>query len=73
MRPLTDKPILAKANAGMPVIVDGVAVYRQTPEIVKPKAEQLHALGVNIIGGCCGTGPGHIRTIRELVNARNGK
>jgi 5-methyltetrahydrofolate--homocysteine methyltransferase len=73
MRPLTDKPILAKANAGMPVMVDGVAVYRQTPEVVKPKAEQLLALGVNIIGGCCGTGPDHIRTIRGLVDARNGK
>jgi len=27
---------------------------------------------VNILGGCCGTGPGHIRTIRELVDARQG-
>ena len=73
MRPLTGKPILAKANAGMPEMVNGVAVYRETPEVIRPKAEQLLALGVNIIGGCCGTGPGHIRTIRELVNARNGK
>ncbi len=73
MRPLTDKPILAKANAGMPVMTDGVAVYHETPDIIRPKAERLLDLGVNIIGGCCGTGPDHIRTIRELVTTRNGK
>jgi len=72
MRPLTDKPILAKANAGLPVMMNGVAVYRETPETMRPKAERLLELGVNILGGCCGTGPGHIRTIRELVDARKG-
>lgn len=70
MRPLTTKPILAKANAGMPEWVDGVAVYSQTPELIREKAQRLLALGVNIIGGCCGTGPGHIRTISELVRAK---
>jgi 5-methyltetrahydrofolate--homocysteine methyltransferase len=71
MRPLTNKPIIAKANAGMPVMTDGVALYRETPDLMRPKAEQLVALGVNIIGGCCGTGPGHIRAIRSIVSARN--
>lgn len=73
MRPLTNKPILAKANAGLPVMTSGVAVYRETPETMRPKAEQLVALGVNIIGGCCGTGPGHIRALREIVDTHNGK
>lgn len=70
MRPLTRKPILAKANAGMPEWVDGVAVYRQTPELIKDKAERLIGLGVNIIGGCCGTSPDHIKTISGLVQAQ---
>ncbi|MGE5315760.1 MAG: homocysteine S-methyltransferase family protein [Acidobacteriota bacterium] len=70
MRPLTHKPLLAKANAGMPEWVDGVAVYKQTPEVIREKAERLLALGINIIGGCCGTGPAHIRTIAELVRTR---
>lgn len=67
MRPLTDKPILAQANAGIPEWVNGVSVYKETPEVILPKAEQLLRLGVNIIGGCCGTGPEHIRAIHKLV------
>ncbi|HLP16253.1 MAG TPA: homocysteine S-methyltransferase family protein [Bacteroidota bacterium] len=73
MRALTKKPILAKANAGLPEVVDGVAHYRQTPEVIKEKAARLIALGVNIIGGCCGTGPEHIATIRRLVNQASKK
>ncbi|HEX9654577.1 MAG TPA: homocysteine S-methyltransferase family protein [bacterium] len=68
MRPLTSMPIIAQSNAGIPEWVDGVSVYKQTPGIVKPHAEQLLKLGVNILGGCCGTGPDHIRMIRELVD-----
>ncbi len=68
MRPLTSKPIIAQSNAGIPVLIDGAAVYKDTAEIVIPKAERLLRLGVNIIGGCCGTGPAHIKLMRELLN-----
>ncbi|MDP4172368.1 MAG: homocysteine S-methyltransferase family protein [Bacteroidota bacterium] len=67
MRPLTQKPILAQANAGIPEWINGQSVYNETPEVILPKAETLLKLGVNIIGGCCGTGPEHIRAIRKLV------
>jgi 5-methyltetrahydrofolate--homocysteine methyltransferase len=70
MRPLTAKPIVAKANAGLPEWVDGKAVYTQTPEVIKEKVGRLLDLGVNIIGGCCGTGPEHIRAIAEIVKKR---
>ncbi len=71
MRPLTDRPIAAQANAGLPEWVDGIAVYVQTPEIIAPMAEQLLRLGVNILGGCCGTGPSHIAAMHKLVIAKN--
>ena len=68
MRPLTDKPILAQANAGIPDWIDGVSVYRETPETILPDVIALLESGVNILGGCCGTGPDHIRSIRITVD-----
>ncbi|MCI0690726.1 homocysteine S-methyltransferase family protein [candidate division KSB1 bacterium] len=69
MRPLTRKPIIAQSNAGIPEWVDGMSVYNETPEVIQPRAEKLLHLGVNILGGCCGTGPEHIGTMRMLVDA----
>jgi 5-methyltetrahydrofolate--homocysteine methyltransferase len=71
MRPLTSLPIIAQANAGMPEIVNGASVYHQTPEVILPLAEKLLDCGVNIIGGCCGTSPAHIKAMRVLVDFRN--
>lgn len=68
MRVLTNKPIVAQPNAGMPVAADGAWVYKDTPEIIAPKAERLLKLGVNILGGCCGVGPAHIKVMRGLVD-----
>jgi 5-methyltetrahydrofolate--homocysteine methyltransferase len=68
MRCLTDKPILAQSNAGLPEWVDGQPVYRETPAEIIPFVEKLVESGLNIIGGCCGTGPEHIRAIRKLVD-----
>jgi 5-methyltetrahydrofolate--homocysteine methyltransferase len=70
MRPLTHKPVIAQANAGIPDWVEGKAVYKETPEAIRTRVVELLDLGVNIIGGCCGTGPDHIRVIRELVDQR---
>jgi 5-methyltetrahydrofolate--homocysteine methyltransferase len=68
MRSLTDKPIIAQPNAGIPVWTDGVSIYKETPENIASKAEQLLELGVNILGGCCGTGPAHIKVMGGLLN-----
>lgn len=68
MRPLTTKPVIAQSNAGIPEWVDGISVYKETPEIIEPKAREIVNLGVNIIGGCCGTGPEHIRKMRHMVD-----
>ncbi|MCU7495641.1 MAG: 5-methyltetrahydrofolate--homocysteine methyltransferase [Ignavibacteria bacterium] len=71
MRPLTEKPVLAQSNAGIPEWVNGLSVYKETPGIILPKAEELLKIGINIIGGCCGTGPHHIREIRKLADKYN--
>jgi 5-methyltetrahydrofolate--homocysteine methyltransferase len=73
MRPLTAKPLVAQPNAGLPELVDGKWVYSETPATIKPKAEGLLRSGANILGGCCGTTPDHIRTIREVVDSFKGR
>jgi 5-methyltetrahydrofolate--homocysteine methyltransferase len=70
MRLLTNKPILAQSNAGIPEWVHGISVYHETPEMIGEKVVKLLELGANIIGGCCGTGPEHIRMMREIINNR---
>jgi 5-methyltetrahydrofolate--homocysteine methyltransferase len=58
-----DVLVFAEPNAGKPELVDGKAVYRVSPEDFAEAAEKIHSAGVNIIGGCCGTGPGHIEAV----------
>jgi len=60
-------PIAIQANAGLPVTRNGVTVYPETPGHVAARAPDLLAAGVQIIGGCCGTTPAHIRALRPLV------
>ncbi len=55
--------IMVQPNAGQPVLEDGAAVYRQTPEAFAAALPVLAAAGANIIGGCCGTTPDHIRAL----------
>lgn len=61
-------PILIQANAGLPQNIDGRMVYSESPEFIAPYIQELINLGINIIGGCCGTTPEHIRTIRKIVD-----
>ena len=62
-----DKPILVHANAGLPIHRDGVDHYSDTPETMASLAPQLVAAGASVVGGCCGTGPQHIRAIRQAL------
>ena len=65
-----DIPILVHANAGLPVNIDGKDVFPETPEEMAEAAPRLAKAGANIIGGCCGTTPAHIREMKRAV-ARN--
>jgi methionine synthase I (cobalamin-dependent) len=67
MRAVTDKPLWMKANAGLPEMLDGKAVYSQTPENFAEKVKELVAVGANYVGGCCGTSPEFIAAVRKIV------
>jgi 5-methyltetrahydrofolate--homocysteine methyltransferase len=60
-------PILIHANAGLPRNVDGVDIFPETPEDMARQVPGLVEAGVNIIGGCCGTTPAHIRAMKAAV------
>lgn len=58
--------ISAHPNAGLP---NAFGEYDETPEKMASQIKEYLDLGlVNIIGGCCGTGPGHIKAIAELAS-----
>jgi 5-methyltetrahydrofolate--homocysteine methyltransferase len=60
---------IIQPNAGLPEMVDGKSVYKESPESMAGKLNELLKLGVNIIGGCCGTTPDHIKSLKkELIN-----
>ncbi|MEK7667118.1 MAG: homocysteine S-methyltransferase family protein [Gemmatimonadota bacterium] len=61
-------PLIIQANAGLPKTVAGRTVYDETPAFLAGKARELVAIGVSIIGGCCGTTPEHIRALRAMVD-----
>ncbi|MDR0336159.1 MAG: homocysteine S-methyltransferase family protein [Planctomycetaceae bacterium] len=67
MRAVTKLPIWMKANAGLPEMVEGKTVYRQTPEKFAESAQQLVQAGANFIGGCCGTTPEFIAALKMKI------
>jgi len=69
MRPLSTTPIIAQPNAGAPQLVNNKTVYKQTPDEFAEHIPQLIKAGANIIGGCCGTTPEHIRKIKKCVKS----
>jgi 5-methyltetrahydrofolate--homocysteine methyltransferase len=56
-------PIMIQANAGVPELIDGKTVFRESPQLMASYLEELVNAGTNIIGGCCGTTPEHIEAI----------
>jgi methionine synthase I (cobalamin-dependent) len=61
----TSLPIWIKPNAGLPEMVDGLAVYKTTPAEFAAAASELIDAGATFIGGCCGTSPGFIRVLSQ--------
>jgi 5-methyltetrahydrofolate--homocysteine methyltransferase len=65
-----DHPFAIQPNAGLPRIVEGRAVYTETPTFMAAQAEHILEAGAAIIGGCCGTTPEHVRALRAVVERR---
>ena len=65
----TDRPIMVQPNAGRPRLDRGHIVYDETAEMMAAAVPALIAAGASIVGGCCGTGPEHIRMFRRRIDA----
>jgi 5-methyltetrahydrofolate--homocysteine methyltransferase len=65
---LSRLPLIIQSNAGLPVLQEEKHIWPETPEYLGEKVKELIALGISIIGGCCGTTPQHIRAIRKILD-----
>jgi methionine synthase / methylenetetrahydrofolate reductase(NADPH) len=65
IRRVTELPLSAQPNAGMPRAVDGRNIYLCSPEYMASYARKFVAAGVKLVGGCCGTTPEHIRVMKS--------
>ncbi|AOZ69072.1 methionine synthase I [Rhodobacter xanthinilyticus] len=66
----TERPVIAKGNAGIPKYHDGHIHYDGTPELMGDYACLARDAGATIIGGCCGTMPAHLKAMRAALETR---
>jgi len=64
---LYDIPLIAKPNAGMPVVDENGTHFPLTPADMANAVEELTGLGVGVFGGCCGTTPAHVAAIAQAA------
>ena len=64
-------PIVVKANAGMPRVVDGKTHFDVGPEAFAKDIASCVEAGASIVGGCCGTTPDHIRAVTNLLASKS--
>jgi len=67
-RSVTDLPVMAQPNAGLPKLVQMKVVYDETPQDMVQGVVPLLAAGANIVGACCGSTPDHIRAFRAAID-----
>ena len=67
MKPYATVPLVAKPNAGLPRLTGGKTVFDMDAREFASYAGRFAAAGVNLVGGCCGTTPRHIRELRERI------
>jgi len=59
--------LLVEPNAGIPEFIEGKIIYPVSPKIMADYTEKFIQLGVNMIGGCCGTTPLHIQAMSDKI------
>ena len=67
LRDCVQSPLLIQPNAGSPEMVDGVPEYAESPDTFAANMTRIRSLGVQAVGGCCGTTPEHIRRLGEKL------
>ena len=65
----SDLRLAGQPNAGWPMDVGGRVIYPSSPEYFSDYARDAAELGLALIGGCCGTTPLHIRSMRDALDA----
>jgi methionine synthase / methylenetetrahydrofolate reductase(NADPH) len=73
VRTVTTKPLAAQPNAGMPRSVEGRNIYLCSPEYMASYTRKLVGAGVQLVGGCCGTTPEHIRAMASALRSTDAK
>jgi 5-methyltetrahydrofolate--homocysteine methyltransferase len=71
-RAATSLPLVIRPNAGLPELRGDATLYTETPDFMAARLPELLDLRPAIVGGCCGTTPGHIRAFRAVLDARGG-
>lgn len=69
MKEYATVPIVAKPNAGLPVLIDSETVFDCGPEEFSIKAKKLVEAGASMVGGCCGTTPEHIQLLGNEIRS----
>jgi 5-methyltetrahydrofolate--homocysteine methyltransferase len=67
LRAATDCPLAAQPNAGKPQLVENKTVFDMEPEAFAEGVAECIRAGAQIVGGCCGTTPEHIRAVYERI------
>ena len=67
MRSVVDCPIIIQSNAGIPAYKSGEIIYPESPDYMAERYKMLAEIPVQMLGGCCGTTPDHIRALVEAV------
>jgi methionine synthase I (cobalamin-dependent)/5,10-methylenetetrahydrofolate reductase len=69
IRRVTEKPLSAQPNAGIPRNVEGRNIYLCSPEYMASYARKFVNAGVAFVGGCCGTTPDHVKAMKSALRA----
>lgn len=73
LRAATDRPLIAKPNAGLPSATGGALVHPESPGVFAAHVAPLVEAGAVIVGGCCGATSAHVRAVAEEVRRVRGR
>lgn len=71
IRRITERPLAAQPNAGIPRSIEGRNIYLCSPEYMASYARKFVNAGVGLVGGCCGTTPEHIKAMNSALRMNN--
>ncbi len=73
IRRITERPLAAQPNAGIPRSIEGRNIYLCSPEYMASYARKFVNAGVGLVGGCCGTTPEHTKAMKSALHMNDAK